>query len=160
DQLERPRRDLLAGAGHADDRRFAPPLVATLEGSTHHFDVANALEAVIDTAVSHGDDHVLDWCVGIIFGIDELGRAELARDLELARVDVDGDDALGFGQNRSLNHREPNAAETEHRDAAAWLDLGGVEHCADTRRYPATQQTHQIERRLFVHFRQRDLGHD
>ena len=33
DELERPRRDLLAGCGHSDDARLAPASVSDLEGA-------------------------------------------------------------------------------------------------------------------------------
>src|SRR5437762_50376 len=45
--LERPRLDLLPGAGDADDGRDAPAAVAALERLAHHVDVADAFEAVI-----------------------------------------------------------------------------------------------------------------
>jgi hypothetical protein len=46
DELERPRRDLGAGGGDADDDRLPPALVAALERLAHRLRVADALEAV------------------------------------------------------------------------------------------------------------------
>src|SRR6478752_3387712 len=46
-QLERPRADLLPGAGDTDDHRLAPTLVAALQRRAHHLDVADALEAEV-----------------------------------------------------------------------------------------------------------------
>src|SRR5262249_7201293 len=46
-ELKRPRRNLLAGAGDANDGRDAPALVAALERLTHQRRVADAFEAVI-----------------------------------------------------------------------------------------------------------------
>jgi hypothetical protein len=44
DELERPGRDLLARARHADDHAHAPAAVAALERLAHQLDVADALE--------------------------------------------------------------------------------------------------------------------
>ena len=55
DQLERARRDLLAGAGDADDDAHAPAAVAALERLAHQLDVADALEAVVGAAAGELD---------------------------------------------------------------------------------------------------------
>src|SRR4051812_38039800 len=44
DELEGPRRDLLAGRGDADDDRHAPALVAAFERLPHGLDIADAFE--------------------------------------------------------------------------------------------------------------------
>ena len=51
DELERPRADLLAGAGDADDDRDAPAAMAAFERLAHHIDIADAFEAVIGAAI-------------------------------------------------------------------------------------------------------------
>ncbi len=43
-QLERTSADLLTGAGHTDDHRFAPTLVGTFQRGAHQLDVADTLE--------------------------------------------------------------------------------------------------------------------
>src|SRR3546814_15212561 len=76
DQLEGPRRDLLAGAGDADDDGDAPALVAALERLSHRLDVADALEGIVGAAAGQLDqvaDHVL---VAQVAGIDDVGHAE------------------------------------------------------------------------------------
>lgn len=75
DQLERTGGDFLPGAGHADDHRFAPALVAAFQRRAHHLDVADALEGEIDAAVGHFHDHVLDRLVEAI-RIDAIGGAQ------------------------------------------------------------------------------------
>src|SRR5438128_4487571 len=51
DQLERPRRDFLAGPGDADNDAEPPAAVGAFERLAHDIDVADALEAVIGAAL-------------------------------------------------------------------------------------------------------------
>src|SRR5262249_3758107 len=55
-ELEGSRGNLLAGAGHADDHRFAPAAMAALQRLAHEPGVADALEAVVGAAVGQFDD--------------------------------------------------------------------------------------------------------
>src|SRR3954467_10027783 len=55
-ELERARLDLLARGRHADDDGDAPAAMAALEGLPHHFDVADALEAVVGAATGKLDE--------------------------------------------------------------------------------------------------------
>jgi hypothetical protein len=74
--LERTRLDLLARARDADDHRDAPAAMTALECLTHEIDVADALEAVVGTAVSYA----IRCCTEIaadFLGIDEVGHPEL-----------------------------------------------------------------------------------
>ena len=46
---------------------------------------------------------------------------------EFVGVEVDGDDASGIGHHRTLDHRQTDAAQPEHRDRRTRLpDLGGI----------------------------------
>src|SRR5690625_4047819 len=103
DELERPRFDGFAGAGHTDNGGFTPALVATLQRRPHDLRVADAFERMVDTAVRHFDDDFLNRRV-VILRIDAVSGAQLAGELELVRIDVDGDDAAGAGHHRALNH--------------------------------------------------------
>src|SRR5690606_14805106 len=141
DQLERARADLLAGAGHADDHALAPAAVRALQRRAHHLDVADALEAVVHAPASHPDDHLLDRLV-VVLRVDAVGGAEVARELELGRVGVDGDDAAGPGLAGTLDHCQADAAQAEHGHAVAGLHLGGVVHRADAGGHAAAEQAH------------------
>src|SRR5262249_19120044 len=67
DELEGPRADLLARGRDGDNHARAPALVAALERGAHHVHVAAAaLEAVVDAAVRHLDDGLLDRLVGVV----------------------------------------------------------------------------------------------
>src|ERR1700722_8704506 len=59
-QLERTGRYFLTGARDADDNRFAPSLVTTLQGRAHHMNIADALERVVDPTVGQIDDDLLN----------------------------------------------------------------------------------------------------
>jgi hypothetical protein len=75
------------------------------------------------------------------------------------RVEVDADDHVGAGQARALDHVEADAAEAEHHDVGAGLDLGGVDHRADAGGDAAADVADLVERRVLADLRQRDLGH-
>src|SRR6185369_3071466 len=104
DEEERPRVNLLAGAGDADDDRLAPSLVRARQRLAHDLDVADALEGVVDAAAGHLHDGADDVADGA--GIDRIRRAERRRERELRGIDVDRDDPLCAGEHRALNHRE------------------------------------------------------
>ena len=59
-QLERSSADFLSGCRDADDGRFTPPFVTTLQGGAHRLYVADAFKRVVDAAVGHIDDHFLN----------------------------------------------------------------------------------------------------
>src|SRR5204863_1419460 len=60
------------------------------------------------------------------------------------------DDALGAGDARALDHREADAAATEHGDARARLHPGGVEHRADAGGDAAADERRALERNLGI----------
>ena len=55
-----------------------------------------------------------------------VGRAEAARGLELALVEVERVDLGGAGDPRALDHREPDGAAADHADARALPDARRV----------------------------------
>jgi len=60
DQLERSRRDLGASGRDPDDDALAPAAVAGLQGRAHEVDVADALKGVVQAAVSHLNQYLVD----------------------------------------------------------------------------------------------------
>src|SRR5205823_4628737 len=105
DQLKRPRRNLLPGAGDADDHAHAPAAVRAFERLAHHRDVAGAVEGVVGAAdlvgaaLGHVDEIGNEACPGPRAGvtadllrIDEMGHAEALAPRLLGVVDVDADD--------------------------------------------------------------------
>jgi hypothetical protein len=54
--------------------------------------------------------------------------------------------------------RRADAAQAEHHDVGARLNLGGVDHCADARRHAAADVADLVERCVGANFRQRNLG--
>ncbi len=116
DQLERAGGDFLAGARDADDGGHAPAHVAALQRLAHDVHVADALEGIVDAAVGHVH-YRLGHAAVEVFGVDEIGGTQRPGHDELVRVGVDGDDAPGLGHDRALDHRQPDAAQTEHGDA-------------------------------------------
>ena len=60
DKLKRSGRDFLTRAGHADHRAFAPALMAGLERRAHQLDIAHGLKRLVEPAVRHLDEHLMD----------------------------------------------------------------------------------------------------
>src|SRR6185369_8991884 len=92
-QLERTRLDLLARARDADDDRDTPAAMTALECLTHEIDVADALEAVVGTAVSYRDQ-VLHEIAADFLRIDEIDHPELLGERAAPRIEIDTDDAI------------------------------------------------------------------
>src|SRR5262249_18531099 len=81
DELERPRGNLLAGAGNADDDALAPAAVAAFQGRAHEFDVADAFERVVGAAdlvgAALGHVHQMgDEVAAYLVRIDEVRHPE------------------------------------------------------------------------------------
>lgn len=114
DELERPRRDLLAGSSDADDSRHAPSFMARLERGTHDVHVAGGVEREVEPAVGDLDQVVLDaLALGEIFGVHELGRTEFFRPGFLVWVRVDGDDPARACLGESVECAETDTAAAE-----------------------------------------------
>src|SRR5258708_2742857 len=128
DELEGPGRDLRARARHADDDALSPALVAALERLAHGGGVADAFEAVVGAAIGELHDGVDQ--VGQARGVDEVGHAELAPERLARGIQVDADDPARTHHPRALDHVQADAAQPEHRDVRAGLDLRGEEHAA------------------------------
>ena len=87
-----------------------------------------------------------------------MRHAELARQRLARRIEVDADDHVGAGHPRALHHVEADAAQAEHHDIGAGLDLRRVDDGADARGDAAADVADLVERRVLADFRERDLG--
>jgi len=65
----------------------------------------------------------------------------------------------GPGHHRALDAGQADAAEAEHGDGRARLDLGGVQHRADAGGDAAAEQADLVERRGGIDLGERDLRH-
>src|SRR5690606_2619138 len=156
-QLEGAGRDLGTGFGHPDDDRLAPAAVAAFERLAHDLGVADALEGVVGAAVAQLNDvihHVFD-----VVGIHKVGHAELAGHGLALRVDVGADDLVGADHLGPLDHVQADAAQPEHHDVGAGLDLSGDQHGAQAGGDTAADIADLVEGRVFTHLGQRDLRH-
>ncbi|MCY1520836.1 hypothetical protein D9M68_556280 [compost metagenome] len=126
--------------------------MAAFQRGAHDVHIADAFEREVHAAVGHFDDDVLDRLV-VVLGVDAVGGAHGAGQHELVGVGVHGDDAAGLGLHGALDHGQADAAQAEHGDGIAFLDLGGVVHGTQARGDAAAQQAH-----LFVGGGRVDLG--
>src|SRR5579872_861982 len=157
DELERPRRNLLAGAGDADDDADPPAAMTAFKRLTHRRDIADALEAVIGAALGEVDEIGHEVALDLL-RVDEMRHAEFFGERAPRRVDVDTDDHLGADHPRALHDVEPDPAEPEHDDLGAGLDLRGVDDRADPRRDAAADVADLVEGGVLADFGDRDLG--
>jgi hypothetical protein len=86
--------------------------------------------------VAHRSRYIVDFA-----GIDEVGAAELQRDVLLRRVGVDDDDARRLFDAQRLDRGQADAARPEHRCSLTGLDVSKVEHRAETRDHTARDET-------------------
>src|SRR3546814_340542 len=139
-------------------RSLAPAAVRAFQCRAHHVDVADALERMVPAPAGQLHDDLLDRPDSIrramVLRIDAVGRAHRARLVELGGIGVDGDDPPGLRLHRALDHRQPQRAEAEHRDAVAGLHLRGVVDGTDAGSDAAAEQADLLRRRLLVDLRQ------
>ena len=75
-----------------------------------------------------------------------------------AGIDVDADDPVRADQLGALDDVEADAAEPEHDDVGARLDLGRLDDRADPGGDAAADVAAGLERRVLADLRDRDLG--
>ncbi len=113
--------------------------------------MADGLDAHVGAvAVGQRADH-LDW-VGRT-GVDDVRRAELSRELELAGDEVDADDSRSSCESCARDRRAPDTAATEHCHRVALAHVAGEDRCAQSRHHAATEQPRRRRRRRGIHFR-------
>ena len=83
-----------------------------------------------------------------------MGHAEALGHLLLVVVQVHADDHVRAGQPQALDHVQANAAQAEHDRLGADLDLGGVDHRADSGGHAAADIADLVKGRVLA-----DLGH-
>lgn len=64
----------------------------------------------------------------------------LRANFKFTRIGVHADDTTSFGLTRTLNHRQPNTAQTKDPGSVALLDLCRIVYRADTGGDAATEQ--------------------
>ncbi len=74
-----------------------------------------------------------------------------------AGFDVDADDHVRAGHSRALHDVQADAAESEHDDVRAGLDLRRIDHGADAGRHAAADVADLVERRVLADLRDGDL---
>ena len=90
--------------------------------------------------------------------IDEMGHAELlAPSPRGAGLRSTPTIMSAPAMPRALDHVQADAAQAEHDDIGAGLDLGGVDHRADAGGDAAADVADLVERRVLADLRQRDL---
>ena len=83
--------------------------------------------------------------------IDCVGRAEFARKLEPAVMDVNGDDRVAARDLRRHQRREADRTDSEYREGIPRPRLHAVEHGARAGLSAACERPDQIERRILSH---------
>lgn len=74
-QLEWPRADFRSRSSDAHNDRYTPALGGRFEGSSHRINVAHTLESEIESVVLF-DQHLLDWTIAKLLGVDAFRGAE------------------------------------------------------------------------------------
>src|SRR6266536_1466592 len=89
--------------------------------------------------------------VGTARVIDRLGGAELPREREPLRMNVDGDDRVAAGDLRSHQAEQPDGADTEHHEGITGLGPHRIEHRAGAGLSAACKRAEQLERSVGPH---------
>ncbi|MCY1219918.1 hypothetical protein D9M72_319120 [compost metagenome] len=100
---------------------------------------------------AHGVQHV-----GIA-GVDHVGRAKPARQFQLGRHAVDGDDAPGAGDGGAVDRGQPDAAASDHGNGLARLHLRGMDHRAHAGGDRTADQRGAVQRHVAPYCHQRVL---
>src|SRR5262249_40900510 len=162
DELKRPGRNLLAGAGYADDDALTPAAMAAFERNAHEIDITHALEGVIDAADLVGAflghvDEMGDKIAADFLWIDEMRHAKALAPSLLVRIEIDADDHVCAGEAQTLDDVEPNTAEPENDALGAGLDFRRVDHRTDAGGNAAADVADLVEGGVLADFRHRDL---
>src|ERR1700692_645178 len=156
-QLERTRTDLFTRRRHTDDERLTPTLVRAFQRLAHHLRIADTFERIVRAAIGQLHDVIDD--IRHFVRVDEVRHAELLRELNAARVQVDADDLVRADHLRALDHVQADAAQPEHHHVRARFDLRRIHDRAHTRCHAATNVAYLVEGRVFTHLRHRDFRH-
>ena len=137
----------------------APAAVAAFQRLAHHVGVAGAVEGVVGAAVGQLDELRRRCRRGHALRVDEVGHAEACGPIPRLPGLMSTPMILSApDQLRALDDVEADAAEAEHDDLGARLDLGGVDHRADAGGHAAADVADLVERRVLADLGHRDLG--
>ena len=145
----------MPGACYTNDAALAPSFVAALECLSHQVNVADALEAVVDTSTRHLNQviyYVLD-----LFRVNKIGHAELRSQFLFAGVYIHANNTSCTHQLGSLNNIQANTTQTEYRDGGAGLDLHSERYRPDASGHTATNVADLVKGRVLPNFRYCDL---
>src|SRR6056297_2357812 len=137
DKLKGTRADFGARRGHADDDALSPPLVGGLKCGAHNTNVACRIEGIVRATASQFDQMRHQIAIDVV-GVDEIRHTEPVGHLFLSGIEVDPHNLIRASKPQTLNDIEPDTPQPEHDSAAADLDLGSVNHRADSGGDPAT----------------------
>ncbi len=154
DELERPRRDFLAGFRNADNDAGAPAAMAAFQRLAHDIGVAGCVEGEIRAAIGQLLDRLHNLVIANFVRIDEVGHAELLRHCHLAGVEIDTDDLVRAHHARALNDIEADTTQTEYHDIRAGPDLARIDHGTDAGGDATADVADLVEGRVLAHFRQ------
>ena len=94
-----------------------------------------------------------------VFRVDQIGGAELGRQLQFDRVGVDSDDAAGACDRRAVDGGHADAAAANDDDGLAGPNLRGIDGGAKARDDAATDQRADVEGHVLVDFHDGVLVH-
>ena len=134
--------------------------MTSLEGRAHHADISRAVKGIIQTAIRHVNQLLLDALDAYARRVDKVGGAKLATPLLLGIVDVDDNDLAGLVLDRALNDREANTSRSKYGYRRSFLDLGRDRGRAVSGGDTAAQQTGSVRRRLGRDGHDRNVCHD
>ena len=97
---------------------------------------------------------------GVIVGDHEVGGAEVAGELFLFGLPVDGDDLCGAGHGRAHDGAQPHTARADNRDPIACADVAAMQRGADARSHRAADDRCHLERHVGMQRLAADIGND
>src|SRR6185295_9753179 len=147
-EVEAVQLDFLAEGDHADDGGGAAD-GEHLEGLLGRRLGAEALHGMVHAAARE----VLDALDRIaVPRIDEIGGAELGRQLQFHRIGIDRDDAAGAGNRGAVDGRHADAAATDHGHALPRRDFGRIHYGAVAGDDGAADQGGTVEGKVVANF--------
>jgi len=162
-ELKRPRRNLLAGAGNADNDALTPAAMAAFQRRAHELHIAYAFEGAVGAA---------DWSAPLLVKFTRWATRSPPTSSGLTKYVMPKRSPQAFlsglrstpmimsAPTQPLDDVEPDPAETEDDDIGAGLYLGGIDHCADAGGDAAADIADLVKWRVFADLRDGDLGQD
>ena len=95
-----------------------------------------------------------------LFGIDKIGHAKLACQLDLGGIDIDTDNLPGTDHTCRLYHIETNTPQAKDHHPGPGLHFGIKHHRANTGSDTTTDITDLVHRRITADLRQGNFRHD